>query len=142
MTVFLVGGAVRDLTTGSPVRDLDFAVQGDATKFKKDLQKAGGMLTGEDGATQSLYFSFKGGVRLEVGSTLSVTFPKPGKPVYKAATILEDLRRRDFTANAMAISLNEGSFGLLMDPLNGWATWKIGSFGWCRIMDLLKIRRG
>jgi len=121
MTVFLVGGAVRDMTTGSPIRDLDFAVQGNATKLKKDLQKAGGVLTGEDETTQSLFFSFKGGVRLEVGSTLSATFPKPGKPVYKPATILDDLRRRDFTANAMAISLNEGSYGLLMDPLNGVA---------------------
>jgi tRNA nucleotidyltransferase/poly(A) polymerase len=121
ITVFLVGGAVRDMTTGSPIRDLDFAVQGNATKLKKDLQKAGGLLTGEDEATQSLFFSFPGGVRLEVGSTLSVTYPKPGKPVYKPATILDDLRRRDFTANAMAISLNDGSFGLLMDPLNGVA---------------------
>jgi tRNA nucleotidyltransferase (CCA-adding enzyme) len=121
MTVFLVGGAVRDLTTGSPIRDLDFAVQGNATKLKKDLQKVGGTLVGEDDATQALYFSFPGGVRLEVGATLSVTYPKPGKPVYKPATILDDLRRRDFTANAMAISLNDGSYGLLMDPLNGVA---------------------
>jgi tRNA nucleotidyltransferase/poly(A) polymerase len=121
MTVFMVGGAVRDLTTGAPIRDLDFAVQGSALKLKKDLEKAGGTLTGEDDSTQSLYFSFPGGVRLEVGATLSVTFPKPGKPVYKPATILDDLRRRDFTANAMAISLNDGSFGLLMDPLNGIA---------------------
>jgi tRNA nucleotidyltransferase (CCA-adding enzyme) len=119
MTVFLVGGAVRDLTTGSPIRDLDFAVQGNATKLKKDLQKVGGILLGEDEQTQTLYFNFPGGVRLEVGSTLSATFPKPGKPVYKPSTILDDLRRRDFTANAMALSLNEGSFGLLMDPLNG-----------------------
>ncbi len=58
---------------------------------------------------------------MEVGSTLTVTYPKPGKPVVKAATILDDLRRRDFTANAMALSLNEGSYGLLMDPLNGVA---------------------
>jgi tRNA nucleotidyltransferase (CCA-adding enzyme) len=50
-----------------------------------------------------------------------VTAPKPGKPVVTAATILEDLRRRDFTANAMALSLNQGSYGLLMDPLNGVA---------------------
>jgi tRNA nucleotidyltransferase/poly(A) polymerase len=121
MTVFLVGGAVRDLTTGSPIRDLDFAVQGNATKLKKDLEKAGGTLTGTDDATQALFFSFPGGVRLEVGATLSANFPKPGKPVYKPATILEDLRRRDFTANAMAISLNDGSYGLLMDPLNGIA---------------------
>jgi tRNA nucleotidyltransferase/poly(A) polymerase len=121
MTIFLVGGAVRDLTTGSPIRDLDIAVQGNATKLKKDLEKAGGTLIGEDDAAQKLYFNFPGGVRLEVGATLSATYPKPGKPVYKPANILEDLRRRDFTANAMAISLNEGSFGLLMDPLNGIA---------------------
>lgn len=121
MTVFLVGGAVRDLTTGSPVRDLDFAIQGDAGKLKKDLQAAGGTLVGEDAPTQALHFSFSGGVRLEVGSTLTATYQKPGKAVYREATILEDLRRRDFTANAMAISLNDGSFGLLMDPLNGVA---------------------
>jgi tRNA nucleotidyltransferase/poly(A) polymerase len=52
---------------------------------------------------------------------LSVTYPKPGKPAIKPATILDDLRRRDFTANAMALSLNDGSYGLLMDPLNGVA---------------------
>jgi tRNA nucleotidyltransferase (CCA-adding enzyme) len=121
MTVFLVGGAVRDLTTGAPVRDLDFAVQGNATKLRKDLEKAGGTFVGENEAAQTLYFTFPGGVRLEVGATLTATYPKPGKPVYKPATILEDLRRRDFTANAMAISLNDGSYGLLMDPLNGIA---------------------
>jgi tRNA nucleotidyltransferase (CCA-adding enzyme) len=47
--------------------------------------------------------------------------PKAGKPVFHPASIQEDLRRRDFTVNSMAISLNEGSFGLLMDPLNGAA---------------------
>jgi tRNA nucleotidyltransferase (CCA-adding enzyme) len=121
MTVFLVGGAVRDLTSGSPIRDLDFAVQGNATKLKKELQKAGGVVIGEDEPTQTLHLTFPGGVRVEVGSTLWATYPKPGKPVYKSAPILDDLHRRDFTANAMALSLNEGSFGLLMDPLNGVA---------------------
>jgi len=120
-TVFLVGGAVRDLNSGSPIRDLDVVVQGNALKLRKELQHAGLHLVGESEGMQVLYFSSPGGVRLEVGSTLSVTFPKPGKPVVKPATILDDLRRRDFTANAMAISLNEGSYGLLMDPLNGVA---------------------
>jgi tRNA nucleotidyltransferase/poly(A) polymerase len=121
VTVFLVGGAVRDLTSGSPVRDLDVVVQGNALKLKKDIEKAGGVITGELEAGQSLFVRFPGSVRMEFGSTLSVTYPKPGKPVMKPATILDDLRRRDFTANAMAISLNEGSYGLLMDPLNGVA---------------------
>jgi tRNA nucleotidyltransferase/poly(A) polymerase len=121
LTVFLVGGAVRDLTSGSPVRDLDVAVQGNALKLKKELEKSGAAIVGENEAGQALYARFPGGVRIEVGSTLSVYYPKPGKPVVKAATILDDLRRRDFTANAMALSLNEGSYGLLMDPLNGVA---------------------
>ena len=121
LTVFLVGGAVRDLTSGSPVRDLDVAVQGNALKLRKDLEKHGAVVTGESEPMQALYVRFPGNVRMEVGSTLSVHYPKPGKPVVKAATLLDDLRRRDFTANAMALSLNEGSYGLLMDPLNGVA---------------------
>ena len=121
LTSFLVGGAVRDLTSGSPVRDLDVVVQGNALKLKKDIEKAGGVITGEIELGQALFARFPGGVRMEIGSTLSVTYPKPGKPVAKPANILDDLRRRDFTANAMALSLNEGSYGLLMDPLNGVA---------------------
>jgi tRNA nucleotidyltransferase/poly(A) polymerase len=121
LMVFLVGGAVRDLTSGSPVRDLDVAVQGNALKLKKELQKAGAVITGEMEVGQALFVRFPGNVRMEVGSTLAVQYPKPGKPVMKTATILDDLRRRDFTANAMALSLNEGSYGLLMDPLNGVA---------------------
>ena len=121
LTVFLVGGAVRDLTSGSPVRDLDVVVLGNALKLKKDIEKMGAIVEGENEAGQALFLRFPGSVRMEIGSTLSVTFPKPGKPVVKPATILDDLRRRDFTANAMALSLNEGSYGLLMDPLNGIA---------------------
>ncbi|WP_158794190.1 CCA tRNA nucleotidyltransferase [Granulicella sp. L60] len=121
LTVFLVGGAVRDMTSGSPVRDLDVVVQGNALKLKKDIEKVHGAISGESEAGQALFVRFPGGVRMEIGSTLSATYPKPGKPVFKPATILDDLRRRDFTANAMAISLNDGSYGLLMDPLNGVA---------------------
>ena len=119
--LFLVGGAVRDLTSGSPVRDLDVVVQGNALKMKKDFERAGAVIEGENDPGQALYLSFPGSVRMEVGSTLAATYPKPGKPVLKAASLLDDLRRRDFTANAMALSLNEGSYGLLMDPLNGVA---------------------
>jgi tRNA nucleotidyltransferase/poly(A) polymerase len=121
LTIFLVGGAVRDMTSGSPVRDLDVVVQGNALKLKKDIEKAKGIITGEHEAGQSLFVRFPGGVRMEIGSTLMVSYPKPGKPAAKPATILDDLRRRDFTANAMALSLNDGSYGLLMDPLNGVA---------------------
>jgi tRNA nucleotidyltransferase/poly(A) polymerase len=120
MTVFLTGGAVRDLSTGFPVRDLDFTVQGNTLKLKKSFEKAGFEVWGEYEPTRTLFLWFKG-VRVEVSSARREDFPKPGRPVYHWATILEDLRRRDFTANAMAVSLNEGSYGLLLDPLNGIA---------------------
>lgn len=121
MTVFLAGGAVRDLTSGFPVRDLDFSVQGNALKLKKALEKAGGEFWGDHEPTHTVYFWFPGSVSVEVSSSRREEYPKPGKPVYHWAPILEDLRRRDFTANAMALSLNEGSWGLLLDPLNGVA---------------------
>jgi tRNA nucleotidyltransferase (CCA-adding enzyme) len=119
--LFLTGDAVRDLTSGHAVRDIEVAVHGNALKLKKQIEKLGGKVWGEHEASQSLYLCFPGTVRIDLISTHSVTYPKPGKPVYHPASIQEDLRRRDFTVNAMAISLNEGSFGLLMDPLNGAA---------------------
>jgi tRNA nucleotidyltransferase/poly(A) polymerase len=119
--LFLTGDAVRDLTSGHAVRELEVAIHGNALKLKKPLEKLGGKVWGEEETSRSLYLCFPGTVRVDVVSTHRVEYPKPGKPVYHPASIQEDLRRRDFTVNSMAISLNEGSFGLLMDPLNGAA---------------------
>ena len=121
MILFLTGDAIRDLTSGHAVRGLEVSVHGNALKLKKTIEKLGGRTWGESEASRSLYVCFPGTVRVDVISTHRVEYPKPGKPVYHPASIQEDLRRRDFTVNAMAISLNEGSFGLLMDPLNGAA---------------------
>ncbi len=119
--LFLTGDAVRDLTSGHGIHELEVTVHGNALKLKKIVQKLGGKIWGEHEASRSLYLCFPGTVRVDVLSAHQVEYPKPGKPVYSPASILENLRRRDFTVNAMAISLNEGSFGLLMDPLNGAA---------------------
>ena len=121
LTVFLAGGAVRDLTSGFPVRDLDFTVQGDALLLKKSLQAAGGELWGEHKESKTLFFWFPGSVRVEVASARREEYLAPGKVAYHWASMAEDLRRRDFTVNAMALSLNDGSYGLLLDPLNGTA---------------------
>src|SRR5260370_14146151 len=67
LTVFLVGGAVRDLTSGSPVRDLDVVVQGNAHKLKKDIEKAGGSISGEMEAGQALFLRVPGVVRMDIG---------------------------------------------------------------------------
>ncbi len=119
--LFLTGDAVRDLTSGHAVRELEIVLHGNALKLKKTIGKMGGTVWGEDEASRALYLCFPGTVRVDLVSAHRVEYPKPGKPIYHPATIQEYLRCRDFTANAMAISLNEGSFGLLMDPLNGAA---------------------
>jgi tRNA nucleotidyltransferase/poly(A) polymerase len=121
MILFLAGDAVRDLTSGNAVRDIEIIVQGDALKLKPIIEKVGGKVWGEDHASHSLYLCFPGTVRVDVLTAQSVEYPKPGQPVYHRASIQEELRRHDFTVNAMALSLNEGSFGLLVDPLNGAA---------------------
>src|SRR5499427_685545 len=122
MNLYLTGGAVRDIITGFPIRDLDFTVQGNALKLQKDLERAGAVVGAADDETKTLLLTLSGGVRTEIAMARSERYEKTGKPpVIAPATIIEDLRRRDFTVNAMALSLNEGSRGLLMDPFNGVA---------------------
>jgi tRNA nucleotidyltransferase (CCA-adding enzyme) len=122
MNVYLTGGAVRDIISGLPIRDLDFTVQGNPLKLQKDFERAGAVIGGSDDDTKTLYVTLPGSVRAEVSSARSERYEKTGKPpIVTPATLIEDLRRRDFTVNAMALSLNPGSRGLLMDPYNGAA---------------------
>ena len=122
MNIYLTGGAVRDIISGFPIRDLDFTVQGNPLKLQKELERAGSVIGGADEALHVLYVTLPGGVRAEISSARIERYEKTGKPpVISPATIIEDLRRRDFTVNAMALSLNPGSRGLLMDPFNGVA---------------------
>jgi len=122
MNVYLTGGAVRDIISGFPIRDLDFTVQGNPLKLQKEFERAGAVIGGSDDDFHVLYVTLPGGVRIEVSGARIERYEKTGKPpIITPATIIEDLRRRDFTVNAMALSLNPGSRGLLLDPFNGVA---------------------
>ena len=122
LNVYLTGGTIRDLVTGFPIRDIDLSVQGNPLKLQKELEKAGISIQGADEDLRILYLLMPGNVRAELNMTRSEVYDKPGKaPTVTPATINEDLRRRDFTVNAMALSLNPGSRGLLLDPFNGIA---------------------
>ena len=122
MNVYLTGGAVRDIISGFPIRDLDFTVQGNPFKLSKELEKAGASIVGSEEDTRTVYVLLPGNVRAEISMARIERYEKAGKPpIVSPATIIEDLRRRDFTVNAMALSLNPGSRGLLMDPFNGAA---------------------
>jgi len=122
LNLYLTGGAVRDIISGFPIRDLDFTVQGNPVKLQKELEKGGAVVAGVDEELKTLYLQLPGKVRAEISMARTEKYEKVGKPpVIAPATIIEDLRRRDFTVNAMALSLNPGSRGLLMDPFNGAA---------------------
>ena len=122
LNLYLTGGTIRDLVTGFPIRDIDLSIQGNPLKLQKELEKAGISVEGVDEDLRTLHLLLPGNVRAELNMTRSETYDKPGKPpTITSATINEDLRRRDFTINAMALSLNPGSQGLLLDPFNGMA---------------------
>jgi len=122
VTLYLTGGAIRDIISGFTIRDLDFTVQGNPLKLQKDFERAGAQIAGHDEDVRTLFLVLPGNVRAEIGMARTEEYEKVGKaPVIAAASIQEDLRRRDFTVNAMALSLNEGSRGLLLDPFNGVA---------------------
>lgn len=121
MNIYLTGGAIRDILTGFPIRDLDFTVEGNPLKLQHDLERAGGVVDMVDSASYVIHAILQG-TRAEISMARAEVFDKPGKPPQVTpATITEDLRRRDFTFNAMALSLNDGSRGLLLDPFNGAA---------------------
>jgi len=122
MNVYLTGGGIRDLISGFPIRDLDFTIQGNALKLQRELDKAGAVMQGVDDDLRSMYVLLPGNVRSEIAMARSERYDKPGRsPEISSGTIIDDLRRRDFTINAMALSLNPGSRGLLLDPFNGVA---------------------
>jgi tRNA nucleotidyltransferase (CCA-adding enzyme) len=122
MNLYLTGGAIRDIISGFTIRDLDFTVQGNPLKLQKDFEKAGAKITAVEEDVRTIFLSLPGNARAEVSMARTERFEKTGKPpVVMPSTIHEDLRRRDFTVNAMALSLNEGSRGLLLDPFNGVA---------------------
>lgn len=122
MHLFLAGGAVRDLLGGFRIQDLDFAVEGPALKLVRQLDRRLFTVRSVDEDRQSAELAFGGHATLEIARCRTEMYPKVGRePVIHPATIQEDLRRRDFSVNAIALSLNPASRGLLLDPNNGIA---------------------
>lgn len=121
LNLFLAGGAIRDMLGGFPTRDLDFVVEGNALKLAKTIaHDTGGTILHVDENRRVAEMRFEGGVSGQIAMARQERFVRPGgKPQVSPATIYEDLRNRDFTINAIALSLNRASRGLLLDPTNG-----------------------
>jgi tRNA nucleotidyltransferase/poly(A) polymerase len=123
VSLFLTGGAMRDMLAGYRIRDLDFVVEGNALKVAKSVAEATGAKTvAVDEQRKTVELLFPSGVTAEIAMSRQEKYAKTGaKPQISAATIQDDLRRRDFACNAIALSLSRASRGLLLDPMNGLA---------------------
>jgi tRNA nucleotidyltransferase (CCA-adding enzyme) len=120
--VYLTGGAVRDLISGMPLRDLDFTVEGNPARMVRELEKGGAKIVLEDERLRHYEIIFSGDADGSISAARDEFYARPGaKPEIRWSTVMEDLRRRDFAINAVAISLNPASRGLLLDPTNGLA---------------------
>src|SRR3989449_6251259 len=114
--VYLTGGTVRDLVTGASLRDLDFAVEGTPSKIAHELEKGGAKILAEDEKLRHVEVLFAGDCEGSISAARDDHYVRPGtRPEIRWSTIMEDLRRRDFSLNAIAISLNPASRGLLLD---------------------------
>src|SRR4051794_4099356 len=116
---YLVGGAVRDLLRGDSTVDLDLAVEGDAVREAGALAErlGGSALPHERFGTATVTAH---PLVLDLATTRRESYPQPGAlPVVEPAPLLEDLGRRDFTVNAMALGLSGDDLGRLHDPADG-----------------------
>ncbi|MFH1189119.1 MAG: hypothetical protein V1682_00315 [Candidatus Omnitrophota bacterium] len=117
---FAVGGLVRDLILGAANMDLDIVVEGDAIVMGDALaeETLGTIVSHKRFGTCTV--SAKDGLKIDLATARSETYEKPGAlPVVRSGSIEDDLARRDFTMNAMAISVNRPDFGGLLDLHNG-----------------------
>ncbi|MBP1649721.1 MAG: cca, partial [Bacteroidetes bacterium] len=120
LDVYVVGGYVRDILLSRQDKDLDILVMGDGVLFARRVAAAMGIptvVTFERFGTAMVPLR-EGKVEF-VGARKEQYHPGSRKPDVTAGTLEEDLLRRDFTVNAMAVSLNNERYGALLDPLGG-----------------------
>jgi tRNA nucleotidyltransferase (CCA-adding enzyme) len=117
--IYLVGGAVRDLLLDKTNLDIDLAVEGDAIAFARELMKGkGGKITIHRQFNTAKISWHEWSVDLAAARRES--YSRPGAlPTVKPGSINDDLFRRDFTINAMAVGLNPQIYGYLIDPYSG-----------------------
>lgn len=122
---YLVGGAVRDSLRRRRVRDIDVAIEGDAVGFARAWARAAGGRFAASSAFGTAAVELGPGaaaLRVDFASSRAESYPSPAAlPRVRPAPIAEDLARRDFTINAMAVALNGPGKGRLLDPFGGRA---------------------
>lgn len=118
--VYLVGGVVRDIILGYPNYDLDLVVEGDAIELAQNLSKSlPGKVVPYPPFGTAIFF-LREGKRIDFASARHEFYPYPGAPPQvEYSNLRRDLFRRDFTINAMAISIHPDNWGELFDFFGG-----------------------
>ena len=120
VSLYLVGGVVRDLLLKRENWDLDLTVEGDGIAFARlvAVHYRAGLAVFERFATARL--TFPDGLKMDIATTRRESYAQPALlPTVQPASIEEDLSRRDFTINALAVRLNPQQFGRMLDPYGG-----------------------
>ena len=118
--VYVVGGFVRDFLIGRENLDIDIVVEGDAIDFAHQLAEAWGVQLQTHHQFKTGTITRLDGLKLDFVSARNETYPSPGAlPSVEYGTIAEDLRRRDFSINALAMRLQPDTFGKLVDCTEG-----------------------
>ena len=126
MPLYLVGGSVRDMLMGEPVKDLDLVAEGDAPSLASEVSR-------ERSGQVTVYPRFRtatvklDGQRFDLATAREETYSRAGAlPRVTPSTIQADLGRRDFAVNAMAIAVSGPRSGHLLDPFTGEEDLKVG----------------
>ena len=119
-SVYVVGGFVRDLLIGRENLDVDIVVEGDAVDFACQLAEVWRSKVQAHHQFKTATITRLDGLKLDFVSARNETYPSPGAlPSVEYGTIVEDLRRRDFSINALAMRLQPDTFGELVDCTDG-----------------------
>ena len=122
MRAYAVGGCVRDLLLGRSSTEIDVAVEGDAIALARAVaQETGGVLTvHEQFGTATVVLQGRGVTRVDFAMCRKECYAASGAyPQVTPGTLAEDLIRRDFTINTMALQVQGDAFGTLVDPYSG-----------------------
>lgn len=120
VSIFLVGGAVRDMILGNRAEDLDFLFFGNLENFGQQLLQTYGGEIHVEHKFGALHWTTTEGLTFDFTHARGETYPQIGSlPIVHPSNLFDDLCRRDFATNAMAISITPPFFGSLLDPFDG-----------------------
>ncbi len=123
VSAYIIGGAVRDFILNKPIYDIDIVIEGNAIEFCRFMQNNEAckiIRAAQEFCTVKALFDNR--LELDFASTRTEKYPKAGHlPVLDTigCTLKEDILRRDFSVNSLALKINKSEFGKLVDYTNG-----------------------